>query len=85
MDIELTIDAMHCERCADAIERYLCSQSGVDTASVDFESGRGSLTVSPDLEVRAIVEGLESMGYDASVDAWPSTSDWTMDEDSLGR
>ena len=73
MDVELTIDAMRCEGCAEAIERYLRGRSGVKTAAVDFESGRGSLTIGSNVEVGAIVEGLESMGYDVSVDASRST------------
>ena len=67
MQYEVVIESMHCEHCASNIERYLRNQPGVGTAEMDFQAGKGRLDVDADADVTALVEAIDSMGYDASL------------------
>lgn len=67
MRVEVTIESMHCDGCAAAVERYLRDQPGVEAASIDFAADGGHLEVGPAADVDALVEALDAMGYDASL------------------
>lgn len=64
MEYELGIRGMHCRGCARSLERYLGSEPGVESASVDYEDQRGTITVDADVDVAPLVEGIERMGYE---------------------
>lgn len=66
MEYRIAIEDMHCEQCASNIERYVNNQPGVQQADVDYEAAEARLEVAPDTDVTAIVEAIDSMGYDAS-------------------
>lgn len=67
MRTEVTIESMHCEHCASNIERYLRNQPGVVAVDVDFRAGEGWIEVEAPTAIDALVEAIDSMGYDAAV------------------
>lgn len=67
MEVELAIESMHCEHCAANIERYLREQPGIEGADVNYDAGSGSVTADPDMDVDAVVETIDTMGYQASI------------------
>ena len=55
---------MTCASCAVRVERALSSQPGVDQASVNFASGRARVRADAGVDVTALREAVQKIGYD---------------------
>ncbi|MDQ3460384.1 MAG: heavy-metal-associated domain-containing protein [Deinococcota bacterium] len=61
---ELKITGMTCEHCQKAVTNALEGVAGVDTVTVDLDTGIAKVGGSPD--VQALVSAVEEEGYQAS-------------------
>ena len=62
--IDLPISGMHCASCAQTVERELKDSSGVQQASVNFATERGTVFYDPgETGALALIEAVESAGY----------------------
>lgn len=55
---------MTCASCAVRVERALSSQPGVDQASVNFASGQARVRAAASIDVAALREAVQKIGYD---------------------
>ncbi|MEX0946495.1 MAG: cation transporter, partial [Acidimicrobiia bacterium] len=58
------VEGMTCASCAVRVERALSSQPGVDQASVNFASGRARVRADASIDVSALREAVQKIGYD---------------------
>lgn len=62
--LELAIDGMHCDGCANTIEALLAREPGVKSASVSHANGRGRVLYDPALtDAARIAKAIEQAGY----------------------
>ena len=74
-EIELSIDGMVCGSCSSAITQTLEKMEGVESVSVDHETGRAVVRLRKDrLEPAMVTAAIEKMGYEAEI-----TRDRTLD------
>lgn len=64
MSLTLTVTGMSCEHCEQTVVEALEAVDGVREATADEEAGRA--TVEGEVEVDALIEAVESAGYEAS-------------------
>lgn len=66
--LELTIQGMTCDSCAQHVEEALVGVPGVEETRVPgWESGRASVRANPDVSLAALEAAVEKAGYRASV------------------
>ena len=65
MDVlDLKIGGMHCDGCADRIQSLLEKSSGIQTASVSFQTGKGMVYFRPrTLDEEQIITMIERAGF----------------------
>jgi copper chaperone CopZ len=61
----LRIEGMHCDGCAERIERVLARLPGVREAAVSFAAGRAKVRHNPQLALGELVRAIERAGYRA--------------------
>lgn len=66
MDITLYLGGMHCQSCAERIEKCLRQQPGVLEASVSYAAGTALLRCRADTSPAALCRAVEKLGYEAS-------------------
>lgn len=64
MSITLTVTGMSCEHCEMTVSEALEGVSGVEAATADHETDEA--VVEGDAEIAALVEAVESAGYEAT-------------------
>ncbi|MDP3795133.1 MAG: heavy metal-associated domain-containing protein [bacterium] len=65
--LDLHIEGMHCGSCAVGIQMFVSQMDGVGSATVDYESRKGSFEFDPaKTEREAIVKAVEELGYKAT-------------------
>lgn len=62
----VSVSGMHCASCASGIETFLKSQEGVEMAKVDYDEKEARIRHTDDVDVGALWEQIEEMGYDVS-------------------
>ena len=60
----ITVEGMSCEHCEMSVAEALESVAGVESATADHEAAEA--VVEGDAEMSALVEAVESAGYEAS-------------------
>ncbi len=65
--INLTITGMTCGHCVQAVSRALLGVSGVESASVDLESGRAVVVTSDDVENSSLLAAVAEEEFEAKV------------------
>lgn len=66
--INLNINGMTCDHCANTIEAALTKVSGVDKASVSHPKKLAKIIVQPDLSVETLIKTVQAAGYSAELD-----------------
>jgi Cu+-exporting ATPase len=65
--VDLPITGMTCAACANRIEKQLNKQTGVEKASVNFASGRATVSYDPDKTgVSDLIQTVKDVGYDTA-------------------
>lgn len=59
---KLRIDGMHCQSCKKLIEAVCREASGVNTCSVDFESGTAIIEADDGFDAADLVEEIRNLG-----------------------
>ncbi|MDP6693358.1 MAG: heavy metal translocating P-type ATPase [Phycisphaerales bacterium] len=65
--IDLKIDEMNCAACSSSVEKALSAVDGVETVSIAFATGRGTVT-GKDLDGKALAALATSVGYPTTVE-----------------
>ncbi len=65
--VDLPITGMTCAACANRIEKQLKKQTGVESCSVNFATGRATVNYNPQkTSVGALVQTVKDVGYDTA-------------------
>lgn len=64
MSLTLTVTGMSCEHCEQSVVEALKAVDGVENATADEEAARA--TVEGEADIDALIEAVESAGYEAS-------------------
>jgi heavy metal translocating P-type ATPase len=67
--VKLQVDGMSCASCAKAVEKALCTVSGVEKASVNFVSKMATVSTQDSTTETAIINAVEGAGYSARLPA----------------
>lgn len=65
-ETQLDIKGMTCASCVRRVEKALGRQEGVEEANVNFATHQASVRHAPDVDVKTLVEAVESAGYSAT-------------------
>ncbi len=65
--INLTITGMSCGHCVQAVSRALLGVTGVESASVDLESGRAVVVAHDDVENASLLAAIAEEEFEAKV------------------
>jgi Cu2+-exporting ATPase len=63
--IALSVPGVHCAACINAVEHALTDHPGVQSARVNLTLKRATVTAAPQVTAEALVETLDSIGYEA--------------------
>lgn len=66
--IQLKINGMTCQRCADTVQRALLSHDGVFSAAISIEETRATVNYDPELTTpQDLLTAVQEEGYEAKV------------------
>ncbi|MEZ5279612.1 MAG: heavy metal translocating P-type ATPase [Acidimicrobiales bacterium] len=60
---DLSVDGMTCAACANRIQRKLGRMDGIDEANVNFATGKATVVHGPAIDLEAIRQAIEDLGY----------------------
>lgn len=63
METTVTVTGMHCASCATGIETVLRSQEEINRASVEYDTGQLTIEHTDALDLAALWQRIEGMGY----------------------
>lgn len=64
-NLELTIEGMHCDGCAETIKALLAVEAGVKASTVSFKEGRARVLYDPAVvDEKMLVAAIEKGGYE---------------------
>ncbi len=66
--IHFTAQGMHCHACETLIKEELSELTGVQEITVDFKSGKGSLSAPENIKEGQIISAINKAGYKAAID-----------------
>ncbi len=75
--VNLNIEGMHCASCANLIEKSLNKVGGVQSANVNFSSEKAGVVVEETVDVKDLINAVESAGYKAKEAVIGGTTDTT--------
>ena len=74
MKVELRVQGMTCEHCAQRVEKALRAVDGVKAVGVDYKAGHGTVDVEGPIPSDALTAAVRTAGYDAQVVEAPSAA-----------
>ncbi len=64
--LNLSLQGIHCSSCVFLNERLLNKTKGINSASVNYDTGRAEIEYNPDIiKISSIIQIIQSIGYDA--------------------
>jgi len=66
-EVVLAINGMSCASCANKIERAVSGIPGVISSSISALTNKGKFVLSPDANIRHVIDTITNLGYDASL------------------